>query len=161
MNSQEFKREAVLLTQTSGKSIAHIARELGISDTRIIDTRNWLARIVLLPSKQQILLYSVCLYSNPYSNADEHQRKTIARYGQKRAISSTLCTRANTSEQGMSSPPFGSPSFYFEPSQNSSKDTSCLRLPSIHLCTATVQQRLQSTVTNFQICQRGSVVFTD
>ena len=75
MNSQEFKREAVLLTQTSGKSIAHIARELGISDTRFINyTRNWLARIVLLPSKQQILLYSVCLYSNPYSNANEHQR---------------------------------------------------------------------------------------
>jgi hypothetical protein len=53
------------------------------------------------------LLCKKTLYSNPYSNADEHQRKTIARYGQKRAISSTLCTWANTSEQGVSSPPFG------------------------------------------------------
>ena len=65
----------VRLTQNSGKPIAHIARELSISDMRFInDARNWLARIVLLPSKHQRLLYSVCLYSNPYSNAGEHQR---------------------------------------------------------------------------------------
>jgi transposase len=31
----EFKREAVQLVQTSGKSIAQVARELGISDTSI------------------------------------------------------------------------------------------------------------------------------
>ena len=31
----EFKREAVLLVQTSGKPIAQVARELGISDTSI------------------------------------------------------------------------------------------------------------------------------
>ncbi len=31
----EFKREAVRLAQTSGKPIAQIARELGISDTSI------------------------------------------------------------------------------------------------------------------------------
>lgn len=31
----EFKREAVRLVQTSGKSIAQVARELGISDTSI------------------------------------------------------------------------------------------------------------------------------
>jgi transposase-like protein len=31
----ECKREAVRLTQTSGKPIAHIARELGISDTMV------------------------------------------------------------------------------------------------------------------------------
>src|SRR5690348_15334684 len=31
----EFKREAVRLAQTSGKPIAHVARELGISDTSI------------------------------------------------------------------------------------------------------------------------------
>ena len=31
----EFKREAVQLAQTSGKSIAQVARELGISDTSI------------------------------------------------------------------------------------------------------------------------------
>jgi transposase len=31
----EFKREAVHLAQTSGKPITQIARELGISDTRI------------------------------------------------------------------------------------------------------------------------------
>ena len=29
----EFKREAVQLAQTSGKSIAQVARELGISDS--------------------------------------------------------------------------------------------------------------------------------
>ena len=33
--SIEFKREAVRLAQTSGKPIAHVARELGISDTSI------------------------------------------------------------------------------------------------------------------------------
>lgn len=33
--TQEFKREAVRLAQTSGKPIAHIARELGISDASI------------------------------------------------------------------------------------------------------------------------------
>jgi transposase len=33
--SVEFKREAVRLAQTSGKPIAHVARELGISDTSI------------------------------------------------------------------------------------------------------------------------------
>lgn len=31
----EFTREAVRLAQTSGKSIAQVARELGISDTSI------------------------------------------------------------------------------------------------------------------------------
>lgn len=31
----EFKREAVRLAQTSGKSIAQVARELGLSDTSI------------------------------------------------------------------------------------------------------------------------------
>ena len=31
----EFKREAVQLTQTSGKPIAHIAQELDISDSRV------------------------------------------------------------------------------------------------------------------------------
>ena len=33
--SIEFKREAVRLAQTSGKPIAQVARELGISDTSI------------------------------------------------------------------------------------------------------------------------------
>jgi transposase len=33
--TQEFKREAVRLVQTSGKSIAQVARELGISDSSI------------------------------------------------------------------------------------------------------------------------------
>jgi len=33
--TQEFKREAVRLAQTSGKPITHVARELGISDTSI------------------------------------------------------------------------------------------------------------------------------
>ena len=31
----EFKREAVRLAQTSGKSITQVARDLGISDTRV------------------------------------------------------------------------------------------------------------------------------
>jgi transposase-like protein len=33
--TREFKEEAVRLAQTSGKSIAQVARELGISDTSI------------------------------------------------------------------------------------------------------------------------------
>ena len=36
----EFKREAVRLAQTSGKPIAQVARELGISDTSIHQWRN-------------------------------------------------------------------------------------------------------------------------
>jgi transposase len=39
----EFKREAVRLAQTSGKPIAQIARELGISDTRVHQWRKELA----------------------------------------------------------------------------------------------------------------------
>ena len=41
--TQEFKREAVQLVQTSGKSIAQIARELGISDSSIHQWRKELA----------------------------------------------------------------------------------------------------------------------
>ena len=41
--TQEFKREAVRLVQTSGKSIAQIARELGISDSSIHQWRKELA----------------------------------------------------------------------------------------------------------------------
>ncbi len=33
--TREFKEEAVRLAQTSGKPIAHVARDLGISDTSI------------------------------------------------------------------------------------------------------------------------------
>ena len=39
----EFKREAVRLAQTSGKPIAHVARELGISDTSIHQWRKELS----------------------------------------------------------------------------------------------------------------------
>lgn len=39
----EFKREAVRLAQTSGKPIAQVARELGISDTSIHQWRKDLA----------------------------------------------------------------------------------------------------------------------
>ena len=39
----EFKREAVRLAQTSGKSIAQVARELGISDSSIHQWRKELA----------------------------------------------------------------------------------------------------------------------
>ena len=41
--SIEFKREAVQLAQTSGKPIAQVARELGISDTSIPEWRKELA----------------------------------------------------------------------------------------------------------------------
>lgn len=39
----EFKREAIRLAQTSGKPIAQVARELGISDTSIHQWRKELA----------------------------------------------------------------------------------------------------------------------
>ncbi len=39
----EFKREAVRLAKTSGKPIAQVARELGISDTSIHQWRKELA----------------------------------------------------------------------------------------------------------------------
>lgn len=41
--TQGFKREAVRLAQTSGKSIAQVARELGISDSSIHQWRKELA----------------------------------------------------------------------------------------------------------------------
>jgi transposase len=41
--TQEFKREAVRLAQTSGKPIAQVARELGISDSSIHQSRKELA----------------------------------------------------------------------------------------------------------------------
>jgi transposase len=41
--SAEFKREAVRLAQASGKPIAQVARELGISDTSIHQWRKELA----------------------------------------------------------------------------------------------------------------------
>ncbi len=41
--TQECKREAVRLAQTSGKPIAQVARELGISDTSIHQWRQELA----------------------------------------------------------------------------------------------------------------------
>ncbi len=41
--TQEFKREAVRLAQTSGKPIAQVVRELGISDTSIHQWRKDLA----------------------------------------------------------------------------------------------------------------------
>jgi transposase len=41
--TQEFKREAVRLAQMSGKPIAQVARELGISDTSIYQWRKALA----------------------------------------------------------------------------------------------------------------------
>jgi transposase len=41
--TKEFKQEAVRLAQTSGKAIAQVARELGISDTSIHQWRKELA----------------------------------------------------------------------------------------------------------------------
>ena len=41
--TQEFKREAVRLAQTSGKPITQVARELGISDSSIHQWRKELA----------------------------------------------------------------------------------------------------------------------
>jgi transposase len=41
--TKEFKEEAARLTQTSGKYIAQIARELGISDSAIHNRRKELA----------------------------------------------------------------------------------------------------------------------
>lgn len=42
--TREFKEEAVRLVQTSGKPIAHVARELGISDASIHQWRKELAQ---------------------------------------------------------------------------------------------------------------------
>jgi transposase len=42
--TREFKEQAVQLAQTSGKSIAQVARELGISDTSIHQWRKELAQ---------------------------------------------------------------------------------------------------------------------
>ena len=112
--------------------IASIDCERGISDTR-----NWLIQIMLFPSKYHRLLYSMRLYSNPYSNAGELQHKYTTHDGQIRADSSTGKTRTNTSEQLMSSPPFGMPSIYYEPHQTSSKATSGFRSFQRSLCTAT------------------------
>jgi transposase len=67
---QECKREVLRLIQTSGKPMAHITRERGVSDTRFHHWRKELGGMdSTLPSK-----YHRLLYSNPYSNADELQR---------------------------------------------------------------------------------------
>ncbi len=42
--TKEFKQQAVQLAQTSGKPIAQVARELGISDTSIHQWRKELAQ---------------------------------------------------------------------------------------------------------------------
>jgi transposase len=42
--TREFKEQAVQLAQTSGKSIAQVARELGISDTSIHQWRKELTQ---------------------------------------------------------------------------------------------------------------------
>ena len=42
--TREFKEQAVQLAQTSGKPIAQVARELGISDTSIHQWRKELAQ---------------------------------------------------------------------------------------------------------------------
>jgi hypothetical protein len=52
--TQEFKREVVRLAQTSGKPIAKIAHELGISDTSIHQWR----KVVLIRSEEYELLVS-------------------------------------------------------------------------------------------------------
>src|SRR6266480_5170659 len=62
----------------------------------------------LLPFVSQTQLYKTTLYNNPYSNADEHQRTYRTRNEQNRGVSSTKRIRADTSEQQMPSPPFGS-----------------------------------------------------
>ena len=72
------------------------------------------------------------------ANVSTNTRHTTDR---TEAISSTGRTWANTSEQGVSSPPFGtSEDLHSNSRHNSSKDTSCLRLPYIHLCTATAAE---------------------
>ena len=77
------------------------------------------------------------MYSNPYSNAGELQRKRTTHDGQQSAISSTGRTVVY---KGCRVPPSAVPSIYYEPLQNSSKARSGLWRFYFHLCTATVQQ---------------------
>jgi transposase-like protein len=86
-------REAVQLSQTNGKPIAHIARKLGTSDSRVHQWLNQLAGTVIAPS----LKASNTAVQQPI----QQRRRTSAKNN------STLCTRASASEQGVSSPPFG------------------------------------------------------
>ncbi len=74
----------MLLKQIIGKPIAHLAMNWVIpSRGSESDAKNWLARLILLPPKYQTLLYSACLYSNPYSNAGEKLR-TLAVHSERR-----------------------------------------------------------------------------
>jgi len=110
---------------------------------------------LLAPSGNERLILASFRFSNTavqrllVQQPVQQRRRTSAikqstqRTEQNRAVSSTRKTRVNISEQRMSSPPFGMSSISFEPSQNSSKDTSCLRRFYCYLCTATVQQWLQ------------------
>ena len=52
----EFKREAVRLAQTSGKPIAQVARELGISDTSIHQWRKRLKRELEIVKQERDIL---------------------------------------------------------------------------------------------------------
>ena len=59
---------------------------------------------------------------------DEGQQLTTIHFGeQQHDERSTGRTLANSSKQALTSPPFGSQSFFFEPYQNSSNATRVLR----------------------------------
>jgi transposase-like protein len=60
--TREFKEEAVRLVQTSGKPIAQIARELGLSDSAIHGWRKELAEQVELATIRQTSATAETLY---------------------------------------------------------------------------------------------------
>src|SRR2546425_24462 len=86
--TQEFKREAVRLAQTSGKSIAQVARELGISDSSIHQWRKELAEHIQA-------VYHACrqVYGSPRIHAElqaqgiTSSRKRVARLMREQGLS--------------------------------------------------------------------------
>jgi len=72
----------------------------------------------------------------------EKLQRTITDVGkQDPALGATGRTATNSHGQSMPNPPFGMPSIYFEPHQNSSKATSRLRRLYFHLCTTMAAER--------------------
>jgi transposase len=55
--SPEFKRDAVALLRSSGRSIAQVAKELGVSDMSL---STWAANTLLRPSRSAASSWASC-----------------------------------------------------------------------------------------------------
>jgi hypothetical protein len=118
----------VRLTQTSGKQIARIAYEIGISGSRAHQGRKELAGT---DSALSLKALNTAVQENAVQQPVQQRRRTSAHKNNTlRTVKSHFKHRTDKGEHQRTmhvESPFGMPSFYFEPHQNSSKATSGLR----------------------------------